>query len=151
MSYKTKKKCWNMFSDSKIEKCLCLDFSFYKLILEEKTFSYQAEDENEMNDSCRKLQVNNVLIKNIPPGGAILKYKACSALQTYIMWCMCLVMCMFSEGMRWLGADLCHPALGGEGWSGGAACEAICHFFQEWCVSFSSRQQGHCGEDSTQI
>nr|XP_019954094.1 PREDICTED: axonemal dynein light chain domain-containing protein 1 isoform X2 [Paralichthys olivaceus] len=30
--------------------------SFYKLILEEKTFPHQAEDENEMNDSCRKLQ-----------------------------------------------------------------------------------------------
>ncbi|XP_060934182.1 axonemal dynein light chain domain-containing protein 1 [Limanda limanda] len=30
--------------------------SFYKLILEETTFQYQAEEENEMNDSCRKLQ-----------------------------------------------------------------------------------------------
>ncbi|XP_035031600.2 axonemal dynein light chain domain-containing protein 1 [Hippoglossus stenolepis] len=30
--------------------------SFYKLILEEKTFAHQAEDENEMNNWCRKLQ-----------------------------------------------------------------------------------------------
>ncbi|XP_062251619.1 axonemal dynein light chain domain-containing protein 1 [Platichthys flesus] len=30
--------------------------SFYKLILEETTFPHQAEDDNEMNDSCRKLQ-----------------------------------------------------------------------------------------------